>query len=301
MLPLATAVRGVNMCAHAGWRTTFEDEFEGPVLNSTIWTVRHNMTHGPAERQLYTSDEVSVEDGHLVLRTRMNRERSPNGSYYNFTSGWVDTEGKVFQRFGRFDVSARLPSPLAGRPGMWPIAWPAAWLMPEPSTSQPPNVCWPVGGEIDIMEGFTHKRPGADAKLGGGGTLHSLYLTYHWATECGKDLWDRTSGWYPARDDNLTLIDWTALHTFTIEWTSTQITWYVDGVEAYRRTAGVPESLFLPPGPMYLILNTALTPWADPDLDSGLPQYYAIDRVTLCEPTHVSNYDSAPVREAKQE
>ena len=281
-LKFINRVNMVNMCDRPGWVTTFADHFEGASLNASRWTVRNNMTHGPQERQLYLSDEVWVENGHLMIRTRKNAARSPNGTMYNFTSGWVDSAGLVFQRFGRFDISARLPSPLAGRPGKWPIAWPAAWLMPEPSTSHPPNVCWPVGGEIDIMEGFTHNRPGADA--GGGGTLNSIYLSYHWATECGKDLWDRNNGWYPARSDNATRIDWTALHTFTVEWDDAQIIWYVDGVQAHRRTTGDPASLFVPQWPMYLILNTALTPWADPELDSGLPLLYAIDRVTLCQP-----------------
>lgn len=51
-----------------------------------------------------------------------------------------------FQRYGRFEVHAALPA--RNETGTWP----AHWLMPNPSTASPPNVCWPVGGEIDIME-----------------------------------------------------------------------------------------------------------------------------------------------------
>lgn len=70
----------------------------------------------------------------------------PHGKKFNFSSGWVDTEGRWFQQFGRFEVNASLPSREAT--GIWP----AHWLMPNPATATPKDVCWPVGGEIDIME-----------------------------------------------------------------------------------------------------------------------------------------------------
>ena len=56
--------------------------------------------------------------------------------------------------------------------------WPAHWLMPEPEFSIPPNVCWPVGGEIDITEmyGCTGGSP--------------VYGTLHYGDQCGVDLWD---------------------------------------------------------------------------------------------------------------
>ena len=100
------------------------------------------------------ADTVSVGDGVLTLTTRRRTAVSSSGKVYNFTSGWVESKSKAFQAYGRFEVRAKLPSPSSGRKGMWPDAWPAHWLMPEPTTSHPPNICWPVGGEIDIMEGY---------------------------------------------------------------------------------------------------------------------------------------------------
>ena len=84
--------------------------------------------------------------GNLVLRTRRRSMTVPHGQQYNFTSGWVDTEGRWFQQFGRFEVNASLPAPESTG------VWPAHWLMPNPATATPKDVCWPVGGEIDIME-----------------------------------------------------------------------------------------------------------------------------------------------------
>ena len=44
--------------------------------------------------------------------------------------------------------------------------------------SVPPNVCWPVGGEIDVMEmyGCTDGSP--------------VFGTEHYGVQCGEDEWD---------------------------------------------------------------------------------------------------------------
>ena len=95
--------------------------------------------------------------------------------------------------------------------------------MPEPSTSNPPNICWPVGGEIDIVEGF-HPRGQENQP-----NHTSVYMTYHWAQECGKDLFDGNNGHYPPINDTKTNIDWTAWHTFAVEWSKDKIQWFIDG------------------------------------------------------------------------
>ena len=35
------------------WRLVWADEFDGPSLNTSRWTVKHNGTHGGLEQQLY--------------------------------------------------------------------------------------------------------------------------------------------------------------------------------------------------------------------------------------------------------
>jgi beta-glucanase (GH16 family) len=52
------------------WRLTFEEEFEGEALNASRWNVADQMRHGDEELQLYVKDEVYLENGDLVLRTR---------------------------------------------------------------------------------------------------------------------------------------------------------------------------------------------------------------------------------------
>ncbi len=63
----------------------------------------------PQELELYLAENVYVTDGNLVLRTQyqptMYGERQ-----YLWTSGWLDSEHKFWQQFGRFEINAKLPS-----------------------------------------------------------------------------------------------------------------------------------------------------------------------------------------------
>lgn len=261
-----------------GWRVTFEDRFDGDTLNSSNWRAVDNYTHGSTEKQLYLADEVTVADGMLTLSTR-RRMASSGSAMYNFTSGWVEGAGLRFQKYGRFEVRARLPSPGAGRSGFWPTAWPAHWLMPEPSVSKPPNICWPVGGEIDIMEGFRPRGPDNHPNH------TSVLMTYHWAQECNNDLYDGGNSRWPVQNDSVTAVDFAdEWHTYGVEWQEGRLRWYLDDVaETHRRVAGQPASLFTPPGAMYMILNTAMEPWSRAVEDVGMPLRHDIDRVTWCQ------------------
>eukprot|EP01052_Picozoa_sp_SAG31_P017158 SAG31_NODE_1161_length_9593_cov_3.825629_9_plen_165_part_00 len=113
------------------WTLAWAEEFGGTAINTSRWTVKHNGTHGDLEQQLYLGSAVSLDGaGHLVLRTaRAGPDAPPTGPdgrrKYNFTSGWVDTEGKVETAFGWWEIRAQLPSPAAR--GIWP----AHWLMPR--------------------------------------------------------------------------------------------------------------------------------------------------------------------------
>ena len=269
-----------SMCIDTpGWNITFHDDFLGTALNPLHWSALNNATHGSTERQLYMADEVAVADGALTITTRRRAAISTTGASYNFTSGWVESKGLAFQEGGRFEVRAKLASPASGRKGMWPDAWPAHWLMPEPSTSVPVNVCWPMGGEIDIMEGFRPR--GADNNP----LRDSVLFTYHWAKECGKDLYNGGNERWPLANDTVTDVDWSgAFHTFGVEWRRDSIEWFVDGVSHHKRVAGTPASLFVPRMPFYMIINSALTPWSNSELDMGYPMKHVIDRVTWCAP-----------------
>lgn len=77
-------------------------------------------------------------------------------------SARLSTKGRKSIKYGRIEVTAKLPK------GDW--MWPAIWLMPEKDTYGP----WPKSGEIDIMEA----RGNAKSYTMGGRDRYSS--TLHW-------------------------------------------------------------------------------------------------------------------------
>jgi beta-glucanase (GH16 family) len=255
-LVVAASLAGANAFEGDGvWSLVFEDLFSGPELNRSSWRVADNFTHGDQEWQLYLADEVYVQDGNLVIRTQA-RDVQYGKKPYHFTSGWVDTLGLVELAYGKFEASIRLPAELPG-------VWPAYWLVDD-------NVhCWPVGGEIDILEAVGSFRD------------DSVFGTYHWGQSCGKDDWasEKRNGDFP-RPPGGHFSD--TYHNFTAYWNKTAITWAVDGSPYVSRIVGQPANLFVPSWPLYTIFNTALSFWAGPQPPprDGYPAYMYVDRVS---------------------
>ncbi|MGH8074318.1 MAG: glycoside hydrolase family 16 protein [Lysobacter sp.] len=92
---------------------------------------------GNHELQHYTDStrNAQVADGVLTITAR--KEKAGSNDY---SSARLSSKGKGDFRYGRFEVSARLPT---GRG-----TWPAIWMLP---TDQAYGG-WPASGEIDIME-----------------------------------------------------------------------------------------------------------------------------------------------------
>lgn len=119
----------------AQWTLTFEDNFDGLVLNSSRWNTRQNESHcAPCEAELYIASRVKVSASNLVITTTRDHVVGPGGQIYNWTSGWVDTKGKFAQLYGLWEASVILPSQNAT--GIWP----AFWTLPDS------NDCWPTQG-----------------------------------------------------------------------------------------------------------------------------------------------------------
>jgi beta-glucanase (GH16 family) len=255
--PSAAALVATAAAADDGqWSLVFADTFSAPSINTSAWTVRDNMTHGDKEWELYTKDNVYLEDGNLVLRTQATQARY-GSKVYNFTSGWVDTRGLVELTYGKVEARIRLPQEL---PGLWP-AW---WLVDDN------NHCWPLGGEIDILEAVGNYRD------------DGVFGTYHWGTgACGVDAWSKDgdrNGLFP-RPPGGHFSD--GFHNFTVYFNATVITWAVDGHPFVSRVAGQPAGLFVPSWPLYAILNTALSFWAGPQPPprDNYPAFMYVDSV----------------------
>lgn len=178
----------------------YEDDFSTGTLDESKWNYEVALDgFGTGSFDWTTSDPTNVYvDGtglHIVptltnLTTSITTDQLYNGYTLNLTtdgtctetdatacsvtsnstlghmippvrSARINTMGKVGIRYGRVEVTAKIPQ------GDW--LWPAIWMMPRDSVYGE----WPKSGEIDIMEAR-----GNDVSYPGGRDLY--YSTLHW-------------------------------------------------------------------------------------------------------------------------
>ena len=257
--------------------TVFEDNFDGASIDSNRWNVITGdgcpelCGFGNNEEQIYSADNVSLADG--VLRIEGRREADSS-----FTSAKLDTNGKFDFRYGRIEVSAKLP----GGQGIWP----AIWLYHSDPTVYGP---WPLSGEIDIVEGFNL---GVNGNTAVRSTTHYGLptLPFNGTGSAFDDGTDPTQGF----------------REYAVEWERDKIRFFVDGVHFQTQTSDdwytyfpADEEGFYDPlgafkkGPrdapfdqMYhLILNLAIggNPVGSPDGTTAFPQVMEIDYVRVME------------------
>lgn len=266
----------------AGWELTWHDEFDGDSLRADKWTPRANasapgLEYAGGQQQWYDPRECHVAGGALALRTRRTGQsgdffsvpgaKRASASEYPFVSCWVDTERTFTQTYGRVEIRAKLPD--HGCPGVWP----QHWMLPHPDTSVPRRACWPLGGEIDIMQSFGRGRGGPGARAG---TVES---GYHFAPkgECGVDGLARQQ--FPAELGERADFH-TDFHVYAVEWDKESLTYFVDGVVTMELSSfHVP---IIPRWPFYLILNTAVSPFGLPEaLECDYDLYHYVDYVRV--------------------
>ncbi|GAC1384379.1 MAG: hypothetical protein NVSMB45_12350 [Ginsengibacter sp.] len=151
---------------------------------------------GNHELEYYTNarlENARVENGNLVIEAR---KESFGGKGY--TSARLLTKHKAEFTYGIFEIRAKIPHGNG--------TWPAIWTL---SAHDP--LMWPDDGEIDIMEAI-----GSNPNIIYG-TCHNT--SYHGATGRGS-----TTSIASAPD---------SFHIYKIEWTPTEIDWYVDGNQYY--------------------------------------------------------------------
>lgn len=209
LLFAVAATVGAN--AHAapktdGMKLVWEDDFNGTDLNRDYWNVEVNGSGcGNNELQYYVddADNVSVRDGNLVL-TAIRRHYGNHA----FTSGRVNTLGKVEFTYGVVEARVRLPKTANG-------LWPAFWMM----GADIKNVGWPRCGETDILE-MGHadgiKACTQDRLFNG---------AQHWGTSTDTHCQSVAASTHPS-----SLQDG-EYHLFTVVWTPDKIEMYVDNAD----------------------------------------------------------------------
>ena len=182
-----------------GWELAWSDEFDGGALDAAKWNIQTGdgtaegiPGWGNSELQSYRAGNVTVAGGNLIITAR---PESVDGRHY--TSGRINTAGKLYTRYGRIEASIHVP----GGQGLWS----AFWLLPTDS----PYGSWAAGGEIDIMEVFSR-----DPNPFTQGVVH-----YGMAWPLNTFAYMRYSDFDPAD----------GFHTYALEWDEEEIRWFVDG------------------------------------------------------------------------
>jgi hypothetical protein len=179
------------------------------VVSSVFWSEEFNTDGAPDpakwgydlgaggwgnnESQYYTSrPENSIVQGG-VLKIKLLKE-SYSGS--NYTSARLLSKGKFTFKYGKVEISAKLP---AGGG-----TWPALWMLGSNITT----AGWPACGEIDIMEHI-------------GNALNKIHGTLHYPGRSGGNA-----------DGGSKIITnaTTAFHKYSLDWSASSIKIYVDDI-----------------------------------------------------------------------
>ncbi len=221
-----------------GWAKTFEDTFSNG-FDTNKWNKTFwwgNGTINDGAVSYYSPNNVSVSNNSLNLVADNNSEGGKS-----YTGGVANTYGKFYQTYGYFESRVKVPKGGGIGPDFSLLAEDKSW---------PP--------EINIFE-----IPGNY-----GVNATKVWMTNHYVDGKGNPSyvggnWSSSSG-----------LD-ADYHTYGLLWQPGLLAWYVDGVERYRTTVGVPDK------PCYIVFMSGVsnTDWTGNPSNTPFPQYMSINWV----------------------
>lgn len=237
---------------YGSYNITWSDEFNGNTINPAVWTYDlGGGGWGNQELEYYTSRSTNAYATNGLLHIVARKEAS-NG--YNYTSARVKSQGLFACKYGRVEWRAKLPSGT----GMWP----ALWFLGTNIT----QIGWPGCGEIDLLENNGSNIGMAQGSIHSGSDATAIYNF----------------------TDGLTT---TNFHTYTLDWSTNALLFYVDGHLYQTQTSWSSSNGSYPfpfNQPFFLIMNVAVggnyvgNPSTN-DINSGtvFPQEMQVDYVRL--------------------
>lgn len=233
------------------WKCTWADEFNGTGIDTSVWSdIPYGLGLACASSD---ADHVRVSGGTLKLLVTENNMADENcevwGVEGQYTGGFIQTQGAFAQNYGRFEMRAKLPSDGG--------AWPAFWLLPDDNT---------YDGEIDIIEAY-------GGRVEDGGDVVDFTVR----APAGQPGVQETCRVFPDSSSDF--------HTYTLEWTPTEMRQYVDGELCATFLGQNPDGS---PGwaatfdkPYHVLLDLAMQPWWGPNEDTTFPIVMEVDYVRV--------------------
>ena len=195
-----------------------------------LWSDEFDGSDLDMDKWSYELQNTTVKNGVLTIAAKKEQWTDEKQGSYDYTSARISTQHKFSVCGGKIEVRARCDSGKS--------LWPAIWMLPEDSAYGG----WASSGEIDIMEGWgsTPEKICGTVHFGGAWP-NNKYLTKDYFFAEG----DSTENW----------------HTYSIEWESGEIRWFVDGKLYSTQSEWFSEG-FRYPAPFdqnfYIILNLAV-------------------------------------------
>ncbi len=244
------------------WVLAWTEDFDGTTLDWSKWNhrseaLRRVRTHGGRRiHWRYEHDNVSVADGHLVLR---NIRQQQGGSFDMVRAAAIDTKGKFEQTYGYFEARIRIAPTADG-------IHTAFWLQNDDRDKRPSEggVSGPSdGAEIDILE--------------------SAYTSNHYGMAVH---WDR----YRSVSEKLDFasIHDGQFHVYSLAWTPDGYTFYADGEPRTETSDGLSHS------DGYVILSTGVS-WGQGNAHTGtFPNEALVDWIRVYELAEDPSFNYAP-------
>lgn len=176
------------------WQLVWQDEFTNGIGPDWVFETGTG-TNGWGNNELqYYRSQNATVQNGQLVITARNE----NFEGRNYTSARMKTQGRRSWRYGKIEARIAMPA--------FQGVWPAFWML----GNNIGDVGWPACGEIDIMEHVN--------------TENRTYGTIHWQVAPGQN----------TNYGGNTVVNVTAFHLYTIEWTASSIKWFVDGVQFHE-------------------------------------------------------------------